>query len=252
MKSGNIKSARRTQPTMKPKIVLCLAASLAALIFQANAQENTAIPTPSTNVLLWPTMRYTDFMAGHPDETRRRQLWKYFLIVEREAKWFAGSSDHWETLKTAKLGSTSPKWFSGGSIELDATSDYGPMFHEIFHNTFNGSQFQKGGDNAWSEAFCDTFRYMMEKKFLPDPRTDWFLHLDSFTSETYAQVMARSGDKHFDQKYLYPASLIIHKAGKDPEKFRILWFELQKLREVKNTDVLNTYFGYDMQNGRPL
>jgi len=126
------------------------------------------------------------------------------------------------------------------------------MFHEIFHDTFGRSQFSKGEDKAWAEAFCDAFRYMMEKKYLPDPRSKWFLKVDRFADESYYHVMSKSGDKRFDQRYVYPASLIVHKSGKDLEKFRILWFELQKLRETKNADVLNTYFGYNMQAGQPL
>jgi hypothetical protein len=235
-----------------PRVIFHVALVSACFILPANAQDNRAVSVPSTNVLPWSTMGYTNFMAGHPDEAKRRELWKCFLIVEREAKGFAGSSKHWETLKTVKLGPAGPMWYSGGTLELNATSDCGAMFHEIFHNTFNGSQLSKGGDNAWSEAFCDAFRYMMEKKFLPKPRTSWFLHLDSFTSETYAQVMAKSGDKHFDQTYFYPASLVIRRAAKDPERFRVLWFELQKVRRAKNADVLNAYFGYDMQHGRPM
>jgi|SRR5712671_1727588 len=236
---------------MKPKFFLCLALVAAAFVITASAQEKPLPPASSTNLFVWPTMNYTNFMAGHPDEAKRQRLWQYFLVVEREAKSFAGTPDHWKMLKTITLGTTGPKWFSSGRLQLGVGSDWA-MFHEIFHNTFNGSRFHKDGDNAWSEAFCDAFRYMMEKKYLPDPRTKWFLKVDSYSDETYAQVMKKSGDRHFDQKYLYPASLIIHKAGKDPEKFRVLWFELQKLREMKNADVLNAYFGYDMQNGRPL
>ena len=237
---------------MRTKIIFCLALLTVAFVITASAQEKLLLPSSSTNVLLWPTMDYTSFMAGHPDEARRVQMWKYFLVVEREAKSFAETLEHWKMLKTITLGTTGPKWFSNGRLQLGASSEYGTMFHEIFHNTFNGSQFHKGEDNAWSEAFCDAFRYMMEKKYLGDPRTKWFLKVDHYSDKTYAQVMKKSGDKHFDQKYCYPASLIIRKAGKDPEKFRVLWFELQKLRETRNTDVLNAYFGYDMQNGRPL
>jgi hypothetical protein len=93
---------------------------------------------------------------------------------------------------------------------------------------------------------------MMEKKYLPDPRTKWFSKVDHFADETYEQVMAKSGDKHFDQKYVYPASLVVRKANKDLEQFRKIWFELQDLRRTKGTDVMNDYFGYDMQTGKPL
>jgi len=236
---------------MKTKLILGLALIVAAFVFPAGAQETPPLPAAATNVLLWPTMDYTQFMAGHPDEAKRQQLWQYFLIVEREAKSFAGTLDHWKMLRTVTLGTTGPKWFSNGRLQLGVNSDWS-MFHEIFHNTFNGSQFHNGGDNAWSEAFCDAFRYMMEKKCLPEPRTKWFLKVERFANEAYAQVMKKSGDKHFDQKYCYPASLIVRKANGDLETFRTLWFELQKLRETKNIDVLNAYFGYNMQTGQPL
>jgi hypothetical protein len=234
---------------MKPKLVLCLA--LIATVFVITATAQSLPPASSTNVLLWPTMDYTNFLAGHPDEAKRAQLWKYFLPVEREAKYFAGTEQHWKPIKSAVLGEGVPLYVTTGKIRLNANSDWA-MFHEIFHDPFSRSQFNSGGDKAWGEAFCDAFRYMMEKKYLPGPRTKWFLKVDRFAGETYAQVMEKSGDKRFDQRYLYPASLIVHKAGKDLEKFRALWFELQKLRETKNADVLNAYFGYDMQNGRPL
>jgi hypothetical protein len=234
---------------MKPKLILCLALVAMACLTTARAQPLP--PAASTNVLLWPTMDYTKFMAGHPDEAKRQQMWQYFQVVEPEAKSFAGTLDHWKMLGTITLGTTGPKWFSNGRLQLGVNSDWS-MFHEIFHNTFNGSQFHNGGDNAWSEAFCDAFRYMMEKKCLPEPRTKWFLKVERFANEAYAQVMKKSGDKHFDQKYCYPASLIVRKANGDLETFRTLWFELQKLRETKNTDVLNAYFGYNMQTGQPL
>jgi hypothetical protein len=236
---------------MKPKLLLGLALVISAFVVPASAQEKTPLPAESTNVALWPTMDYSKFMAGHPDEAKRQQLWQYFLVVEREAKTFAGTLDHWKMLRTITLGTTGPKWFSNGRLQLGVNSDWA-MFHEIFHNTFNGSQFHNGGDNAWSEAFCEAFRYMMEKKYVPEPRTKWFLKVDRYSNETYAQVMKKSGDKHFDQKYCYPGSLIVRKADHDPEKLRILWFELQKFREMKNTDVLNAYFGYNMQTGQPL
>lgn len=234
---------------MKPKLLLGLAIFLCCLT--VGAREKPLLSESSTNVLLWPTMNYTNFMAGHPDESKRQRLWQFFLVVEREAKTLAGTADHWKPLKAVTLGTSGPKWFSSGRLQLNAGSDWS-MFHEIFHNTFNGSQFHKGRDNAWSEAFCDAFRYMMEKKYLPNPRTKWFLKMDRYSGETYEQVMAKSGDKGFDRRYAYPAALIIKRSGKDLEKFRVLWFELQRLRETNNADVLNTYFGYDMQNRRPL
>jgi hypothetical protein len=88
---------------------------------------------------------------------------------------------------------------------------------------------------------------MMEKKYLSNPRTKWFLKVDRYCNESFAQVMSKSGDKAVDRRYGYPASLIIRKADKDPEKFRALWFELQQRHQMENTNVLDAYFNYDME-----
>ena len=210
------------------------------------------LPPVNPDVWNWPTMDYANFMAGHSDETRRQAMWDYFLVVERQAKTLEGARDRWKTIKAVTLGTTGPKWFPTGRLQLGETSAPGTMFHEVFHNTYSGSELHAGQDNAWSEAFCDAFRYMMEESILPDPRTPWFKKVDQYSDLTYAQVMAKSGDKSFDQKYCYPASLIIHAANKNPREFYKLWFTLQKLRNEKNADILNEYFRYDMQSGKPL
>jgi hypothetical protein len=57
-----------------PRFVLCLAVGLAGFILPVNAQEGSAISAYSTNVLQWRTMHYADFLPGHPDETKQRQL----------------------------------------------------------------------------------------------------------------------------------------------------------------------------------
>jgi hypothetical protein len=196
-------------------------------------------------------MDYTNFLAGHPNEARRAGLWKYFLEVEREAKMFAGIENRWKPITSVVLGQGVPIYVTTGKIRLNLNSDWA-MFHEIFHDTFGQSPFNQGDDKAWGEAFCDAFRYMMEKEYLPDPRTKWFAKMDHFADQTYDEVMAKSGDRHFDQTYLYPASLIVRKANRDLRQLRVLWFELELLRLRNGTDVLNTYFGYDMQTGRPM
>lgn len=233
------------------RIMLGLALILVGSTLTGFAQETAQPSDLSTNVLLWPTMDYTNFLAGYPDEVKRRQLWSYFLLVEREAKSFAGTEKKWKPIRMVVLGKGIPIYVTTGRIRMNTNSDWA-MFHEIFHDPFSRSEFNHGTDKAWGEAFCDAFRYMMEKKCLPEPRTKWFSKIDHFSDETYEQIMGKSGDKRFDQKYLYPASLIIHKTGRDLEKFRALWFELQKMRETTNADVLNAYFGYDMQSGKPL
>ncbi len=247
--SSSVRSARRRADGF---LALCL---LSSFVFRSLLAAPAASPPPailSTNVLTWPTMDYTNFLAGHPDEARRQSMWKYFLLAEREAKSLAGSRERWKPLKAVTLGTTGPKWFSTGRLQLSAGSAYGTMFHEIFHNTYDKSLLRRGEDNAWSEAFADAFRYMMEKQLLPEPRSEWFLKMDRIAGMTYAQMLTRSGNKRFDRKFCYPAALVIRQAGKDPAQFRRLWFELQSLRETKKTNVLDRYFGYDKQLGRPL
>jgi len=236
-------TSKAAKPTTKPSTSTTAQAD--------TGNDSGALPPVDPDVTTWPTMDYAQFMAGHSDEAKRQQMWKYFLIVERQAKSLAGTRDHWKMLKSITLGNTGPKWFPTGRLQLGETSRYGTLFHEVFHNTYNGSALHAGEDNAWSEAFCDAFRYMMEKAILPDPRTAWFVKVDHYSEMTFEQVMARSGDKHFDQQYCYPASLIIRKAEKDPRKFCELWFALQKLRAEKQTDILDAYFGYDMRKGQP-
>lgn len=234
---------------------ITLAQSMRTSTSNSPSQRESAInllPPLKPAIVSWPTMAYSNFMSGHPDEARRKELWDYFLVVERQAKNFARNQNEWKTLTSVSVGTTGAKWFSNGRIQLGANTAPGTMFHEVFHNSFNGSEFRGGEDNAWSEAFCDAFRYMMEKSLLPEPRSGWFSKVDGFTDMTYDQVMDRSGDKSFDRKYLYPASLIIRESGKDPSKFYALWFKLKDLRRQRNGDVLNAYFRYDMKNGRPL
>lgn len=230
---------------------LGLVLGVGAFCLAAGAQEPNLPPVLCTNVLQWPTMDYSHFLAGHPDEAKRQELWRYFPAVEHEAECFAGSEEHWKEIKTVVLGEGIPIYVSSGRIRLNKNSDWA-MFHEIFHDTFGHSAFHSGEDKAWAEAFCDAFRYMMEKKYLPEPRSKWFLKVDRFADETYDQVMSKSGDKRFDQRYVYPASLVVRKADKDLEQYRAMWFELQQLRESTQADVLDSYFGYDMKDGRPL
>ena len=96
------------------RVILSMALMLLATGVSGMAQDILAPSAPSTNVLLWPTMNYTNFLAGHPNEARRQHLWNYFLLVEREAKSFAGTENHWTPIKTAVLGKGIPIYVSTG------------------------------------------------------------------------------------------------------------------------------------------
>ncbi len=142
-------------------------------------------------------------------------------------------------------------WIDDGTIEIDPDFDPGTLFHEIFHTTFHKSLLRSGKDEAWGEALCDAFRYMMEKQLLPESRSDWFLKINKYMGMSYEQIMLSTADRGHDQKYGYPASLIISMAGKDPQEFQKLWFKLLQMRKESGVDILNNFFDYDIQIGKP-
>jgi hypothetical protein len=122
------------------------------------------------------------------------------------------------------------RWIADGTIEIDPTLAPGTLFHEIFHTAFHKSRLLAGKDEAWGEAICDAFRYMMEKQLLPQEHSDWLLKIDKYSAMSYDQIMKSTADQTHDQKYSYPASLIVRAAAKDPQKFRRLWFTLLQMR----------------------
>src|SRR4051812_11663396 len=96
---------------------VCVLAGIGAALFAQTAPAPTssqdaaklvatgpklAIP----DVSKWPTMAFSDFMAGHSDEKKRQEMWKLFQPAERLAKIFAGEPEKWKPLKTITLGTT--------------------------------------------------------------------------------------------------------------------------------------------------
>jgi hypothetical protein len=198
-----------------------------------------------------PTMNLAEFLPDYENRERRAWLWRLFQAAEQQAKSFAESSDRWIVLRRVVPKKQAALWIEDGTIEVDPSFDPGTLFHEIFHTAFHKSRLLAGKDEAWGEAICDTFRYMMEKQFLPQKRSDWFLKIDKYTTMSYDQIMTTTADRAHDQKYGYPASLIVRAAAKNPQEFRRLWFTLLRMREQSGVDILDNYFSYDMQNGRP-
>ena len=116
------------------------------------------------------TMAYSKFMVGCQDEAVRQRLWTLFSAAEKEAKRFAETPGHWVVLKEVVVVATGSIWTANGRIQLSPQCNPGTMFHEIFHTAFHKSVLHQGSDEGWGEAFCDAFRYMMEKQLLPQPQ----------------------------------------------------------------------------------
>jgi hypothetical protein len=129
------------------------------------------------------------------------------------------------------------------------------MFHEMFHPVFHPSEFHlmpngvishTDRDGAWSEAWCDAFRYYAERELLPEPRSGWVQRLDRLTQMTEAQVMAE-GDSFTKRKYTYPASLIVKRNGGangSMTTLRALWFDLIAKRAQAGAPVMDAFFGF--------
>lgn len=198
-----------------------------------------------------PTMNPAEFLPGYENRKRRAWLWRLFQEAEQQAKMFVESADRWIVLRRVVPKKDAALWIEDGTIEIDPSFDPGTLFHEIFHTAFHKSSLLAGKDEAWGEAFCDAFRYMMEKQLLPQKHSDWFLKIDKYTTMSYDQIMISTADRAHDQKYGYPASRIVRAAAKNPLEFRRLWFTLLRLRKQSEVDILNDLFDYDMQNGRP-
>lgn len=73
-----------SQHTVKPNYLLCLALSLSVFSHPAFAKDDSQTAESSTNVLQWPTMNYTNFLAGHPNEARRARHAKRKAVVNQK------------------------------------------------------------------------------------------------------------------------------------------------------------------------
>lgn len=60
------------------KLSLIVALLVTRFLVAAQGRTNSAAASVSTNVVLWPTLNYTNFMVDAPDQIKRRQLWNYF------------------------------------------------------------------------------------------------------------------------------------------------------------------------------
>ena len=113
---------------MKTKFIFPVLLFLLAAGVAFGAPDGTSTSESDTDVLLWPTMDYTNFLAGHPDEAKRMELWRYFLEVESQAKSFCGTRNHWKPIQTAVLGKGIPIYVTTGRIRMNTNSG-AAIFH---------------------------------------------------------------------------------------------------------------------------
>lgn len=179
------------------------------------------------------------------EKSARARLWRLFVAAEQAARGFARQPAEWSEIRVV-VESDRALWTVDGKIEIPMAEDpEGAMFHEVFHSAFHHSALHAGSDELWGEAFCDAFRYVMERTLLPEP-SDWVKRMDVHLAAPVAA--ATVGDDQARQ-YWHPASLILRASSSSLEGLQRLWFRLLEKRQQVGGDILNEHFGYDVETG---
>lgn len=190
------------------------------------------------------------FLPNSQDATLRQRHWELFKYAETRAKDFSphnrlkvkithvyGGGSTWE-LKENTKGASYAK------IHIPATQDdLGAVFHEVFHSAFHFSPLWKDkGNNNWGEAFCDAFRYIIEREKLSNTTftcemESWMGKLDGAVVGTRKKDLAVGKE---DYKYKPYASRLLNKCDRNHyyTSFRQLWCK----RNDNPSDPLDTYF----------
>ncbi len=150
----------------------------------------------------------------------RKQLWQLFQAAEQEARTnFCGYQNPWVPITKVVEGET-PGWSESGRIEIPVSvDDLGVIFHEVFHSAFHFSPLWYAQTNAyWGDAFCDAFRYLMEKTYL--------LGNTMFTVEMELEL-GKSKDQILIENNRYKGwgSRILLRVNKDYDLFKKFWNE---------------------------
>jgi hypothetical protein len=196
-----------------------------------------------------PLMPYSAFLPNGDDEGKRQAAWVLYQGAEREARTFAPG--RWIPVVGVLYSSAdrgAADWSANTRlIHMQDKYDATTLFHEVFHPAFHNSEFNPrpfDRDNAWNEAFCNAFRYYAEKELLP-AQTDWARKFDRIATMSQAEGLG-NGDNRM-RKYVYPAALVIKRAGGQRgsmDTFRTMWFELIAMRRQRGAPVLDEVFGF--------
>lgn len=186
------------------------------------------------------------FLPLMQDEALRETLWEVFQLAENEARTFVEGPEGWKPIRLVRAASGAV-WYDNGLIEITTdVADRGVIFHEVFHNAHYTSALHEGADEQWGEAFSDAFRFLMERSTLTGQTSQWSIDMEGAIGQPYDIVSGRLGGGDYVGRYVYPATLILDKCDRDLEKFRAMWWDLNRKRTETGADVLNDFFGYEL------
>ena len=136
------------------------------------------------------------------DPQLRAKLWAFFQAAEK-----SGQDLNPNAVPITSVSVGGPCWTNGEIRILLDSDNEGVIFHEVGHAFFEGSILHTSGNNDWwGDAFCDAFRYCMEKTHCPQS-----LWMNKFPDRT-------------EGRYQYPASLILNRCGScDFAGLKALW-----------------------------
>lgn len=158
-------------------------------------------------------MNYDDFLRASGNEPLRRDLWQLFLEFSR----YLRSLNFTTSIVAVDEGS--PAYHFGGPKRVTIPVEEhnkGVIFHEVAHDLFHHSVFHgdhleinKRENEEWSEAFCETLRWLMEQEHLKE--SNW---LSDF-------------EKRMDRD-IARAKSILHHCRHTLDGFRVFWLELTR------------------------
>ncbi len=211
-------------------------------------------------------MEKENFLPCFYDSELRERLWYLFNYAEKEARKFAEVDRNWIEIGEV-INSENDKNSCDGKIFIKPKWDnLGVIFHEVFHSAFHKSalwysdELHKSlpNDNGtWSDAFCDTFRYFMERELLDeDEKSELFknlkecLGLDMTPDEIQDRFPNHNDPDHsgcHNLKFKIPTSIILKKANKSYGEFKNLWRELNERYDRQSAAFLEEHFHYKMR-----
>ena len=162
----------------------------------------------------------------------REDMWYLYCEAESEARKFAQWGNWYPIIRVDCNKEGRAVWIGDGKekrarIDIpENPNDKGVIFHEVFHSSFHECPLWKNKQNQeWGDAFCDAFRYFMEKKH--NKGSAWL---------NAAEASLERGGR-FDQKTEWPSAIIRH-CERDYNKLKTFWRE----RNRRSGESLRDFF----------
>jgi hypothetical protein len=189
-----------TLPTVTRRVFLGSAAAALAATRAAAADD-----LPQARV------RFKDFLPQlGENDTTRRSWWTRFQKVEAFARQCVGA---WAFGKLTTVNLTTEKvclWAPSGVIRVSRESlDKASLYHEMFHPVLHNAPFKIKSEHSridyrlYVECLCNAFQYFMETAV--GPKGDWTKRMEKWRPQSWAQIIADSGDIGYDMTYGLPA-----------------------------------------------